>query len=327
LAPKKGKRSSRKGGVKQNLTVSTNCRGISDRGKQILELLGAGRPPSAVAEAVGITRSAVSQWIKKLKMLGYLRLLPQSVQGSWNFYELTEKGLLFLTGSEESASVVVLEDYPVKFDVVSWGRADSLCWEKLGEPRNWVKMGFKLGEVRVVRTSKSVIVHPGRLRGDNSWNLVFVASQECNRVAKWLENQVGLVVHTGEPMKKACFQVYDQLSEELTKQFTFKNQDGEGADRSPPARKGHWELGPEAANDFVRMGSNLKRLNNHLFQLEGDLDNLEKGLLPALDAWTKAGETLIRVLNKLGQLEGPDKEPEEKAKVEPVSDESWRYIC
>ena len=323
MASKKGKRGPSAGGVKQKLTVSTNCRGISDRGKRILELLGAGRPPSAVADAVGISRSAISQWIKKLKRLDYLRLLPQSVTGSWSFYELTEKGSLFLTGSEESASVIVLEDYPVKFDVVSWGRADSLSWEKLGEPRNWVKLGFKVGEVSVVRTSKSVIVHPGRLRGDNSWNLVFVASQECNRVARWLEGQVGMVVRPGEPLKKACFQVYDQLAEELTRQFSFKNQDGDGADRSPPAKKGHWELGPEAANDFVHMGGNLKRLNKHLFQLEGDLENLENGLLPALDAWTKAGEALLRVLNKLGQLE----EPDEKREVEPSKDESGRYIC
>ena len=323
MASKNSKRRSLGGGVKQNLTVKVNCRGISDRGKRILELLGAGRPPSAVAEAIGITRSAVSQWIPKLKRLDYLRLLPQSVKGSWSFYELTESGSLFLTGSEESASVVVLEDYPVKFDVVSWGRADSLSWKKLGEPRNWVKLGFKLGEVHVVRTTKSVIVHPGRLRGDDSWNLVFVASQECSRVARWLENQVGMVVHTGEPMKRACFQVYDQLSEQVTRQFSFKNQDGEGADRSPPAKKGHWELGPEAANDFVHMGGNLKRLNKHLFQLEGDLENLENGLLPALDAWTKAGEALLRVLNKLGQLE----EPDEKRDVEPARDEGRGYIC
>ena len=209
-----------------------------------------------------------------------------------------------------------------------------MLYQKLTKPlinaRAEAEELFKLGEVRVVRTSKSVIVHPGRLRGDNSWNLVFVASQECNRVARWLENQVGLVVHTGEPMKRACFQVYDQLSERLTQQFSFKNQDGEGADRSPPAKKGHWELGPETANDFVHMAGNLKRLNSnlfrldrHLFQLEGDLENLEQGLLPALDAWTKAGEALLSVLNKLSPLE----EPEKKREVEPVRDESWRYIC
>ena len=240
MASKKGKRGSCGEQLTKSKQLRLTARGLSARGKLILELLGAGRPPSAVADAVGLSKSAISKWIKKLKRLDCLRLLPQSVSGSWSFYELTERGLLFLTGSEESASVVVLEDYPVKFDVVSWGRADSLSWEKLGEPRNWVKLGFKLGDVRVVRTSKSVIVHPGRLRGDNSWNLVFVASQECNRVARWLESQTSMIVRPGEPVKRPCFQVYDQLAEKVTGQFSFKNEDGKGADRSPPARKGHW---------------------------------------------------------------------------------------
>ena len=149
MASKKSKQRSRGGVLTKSEQLRLTARGLSDRGKQILELLGAGRPPSAVADAVGVSRSAISKWVSKLKGLGYLRLLPQSVSGSWSFYELTEKGLLFLTGSEESGSVIVLEDYPVKFDVVSWGQADSLSWEKLGEPRNWVKLGFKLSLIHI----------------------------------------------------------------------------------------------------------------------------------------------------------------------------------
>lgn len=302
--------------------VSLTVQSLSEHGKQILELLGAGRPPSAVAEAVGVSRPSMSYWVNKLKQLGFLRLCPQSVAGSWNYYELTQKGSKVLTGSEEDTSVIVLEDYPVKFDVVSWGRADDcVSWEKLGEPRNWVKLGFKLGEVRVVRTSKSVIVHPGRLRGDNSWNLVFVASQECNRVARWLEQKTGLMVRPGQPIKRPCFQVYDCLSEQLTRKFSFKNEDGMGADRSPPAKKGHWELGPEAANDFIKSSSRLKQvthqmhhLGTDLEKLDTNLEKLENGLLPALNAWTKVGQKLLKVLSKLDQIEELEQLSASKAK-------------
>jgi DNA-binding transcriptional ArsR family regulator len=315
---RRSRRGSRNGVfVQSEQFVRTAC-GLSDRGKRILELLGAGRPPSVVAEAIGINRSSMSRWVKKLRRLGFIRLLPQSVKGSWNFYELTEEGSKFLTGSEEDRLVIVLEDYPVKFEVVSWGRADCLAWEKLGEPRNWVKLGFKVGGVRVVRTSRSVIVHPGRLRGDNSWNLVFVASRECDRVARWLAQRVDMVLRPGEPVKRPTFQVYDQLAEMVTSSFSFKNQDGEGADRSPPARKGHWELGPEAANDFIRASSRLKQLTRQLYQLEGDLGKLEDGLLPALDAWTKVGKQLLKILEKLGQME--------EAPSQSMKDESGRYI-
>jgi len=315
------RRSSRKQLVRTKPVSLTAC-SLSERGKRILELLGAGRPPSVVAVAVGISRPSLSYWVGKLKRGGYIRLCPQSVAGSWNFYELTEMGSKILTGSEEDRSVIVLEDYPVKFDVVSWGRADDLAWEKLGEPRNWVKLGFKIGEISVVRTSKSVIVHPNRLRGDNSWNLIFVASQECNRVARWLERNADIVLRPGEPIRKPGFQVYDQLAEEITRHFTFKNGDGEGADRSPPAKKGHWELGPEAANDFIRSSSRLKHLARQLYQLDGDLEKLEDGLLPALDAWTKVGQQLLKVLARLGQMEEPDVPAKAKSK-----DESLGYVC
>lgn len=319
MAPNKKRRDSRKKQLVRTKPVSLTAHGLSERGKRILELLGAGRPPSAVAAAVGISRPSMSYWVSKLKNLEYLRLCPQSVAGSWNFYELTDSGSKILTGSEEDRSVIVLEDYPVKFDVVSWGRADDLAWEKLGEPRNWVKLGFKIGEITVVRTSKSVIVHPGRLKGDNSWNLVFVASQECNRVARWLEQKAGMMVRPGEPIKRPTFQVYDQLAEKVTQQFSFKNEDGEGADRSPPARKGHWELGPETANDFIRTSSRLKLATRQLYRLEGDLEKLEDGLLPALDAWTKVGKQLLKVLERLGQMEEPEAPSKDK-------DESRRYI-
>lgn len=299
-----------------NLTLS-----LSERGKEILELLGSENPPSRVADAVGITRPAMSYWVKKLKSLGYIRL---KLSGVFHHYELTDSGSKILTGSERDV-IVVLEDYPVKFDVVSWGRADDLAWEKLGEPRNWVKLGFKVGSVRVVRTSKSIIVHPGRLRGDNSWHLIFVASRECNRVARWLAQRADMVLRPGETIKRPMFQVYDQLAEMVTRSFSFKNQDGEGADRSPPARKGHWELGPESASNFIRASSRLKQLTKQLYQLDRNLekmdDNLERvesGLLPALDAWTKVGNQLLKILEKLGQIE--------EAPSQPLKDESQRYI-
>ena len=67
---------------------------------------------------------------------------------------------------------IVFEDHPVKFYVFRRERKKSdgcsvIDWERLGDVRNWVKLGFRVTGVRVVKTSKSVIVHPGPLKGFN----------------------------------------------------------------------------------------------------------------------------------------------------------------
>ena len=54
--------------------------------------------------------------------------------------------------------------HAVKFEVLEWEKVP-LDWKRLGRPRNWEKLGVRIGNVRVVWTSKSIIIHPGRLRG------------------------------------------------------------------------------------------------------------------------------------------------------------------
>ena len=62
--------------------------------------------------------------------------------------------------------------------------------------------------------------------------------------------------------------------------------------------------------------------SRQLYRLEGDLEKLEDGLLPALDAWTRVGQQLLKVLAKLG----PIVEPEEPVKVK-GRDEILGYVC
>ena len=55
---------------------------------------------------------------------------------------------------------------------------------RLGRPRNWEKLGVKIGNVRVVRTSKSIIVHPGRLRGFDVDELLMLSGRIV-RESEW----------------------------------------------------------------------------------------------------------------------------------------------
>ena len=93
-----------------------------------------------------------------------LRLVKTDV---FKEYALTAYGSNILTISETGVcpEVCVLEDQAIKFEVINWGNIDRLDLRKLGRPRNWEKLGIKIGNIRVVRTSRSLIIHPGRLRG------------------------------------------------------------------------------------------------------------------------------------------------------------------
>ena len=85
---------------------------------------------------------------------GALRLLTDGIV---KYYELTPLGSKLLVSSTglttgeadfTVGAVHVLEDHAVKFEILKGEDADRrVDWRKLGEPRNWVKMGFKQGRV------------------------------------------------------------------------------------------------------------------------------------------------------------------------------------
>lgn len=146
----------------------------------ILSMLGSGGVAGEAMAAAGVVKSAVSYWVKRFIAAGVLILKeaqssetlgkPKKDQhfgpGMPRYYELTPYGSKLLTGSEDRCRLpVVFEDMPVKFSVLQWERFGSIDWEKLGQPRNWVKLGFRVTGVHVVKTSKSIIIHPGPLKG------------------------------------------------------------------------------------------------------------------------------------------------------------------
>ena len=91
--------------------------------------------------------------------------------------------------------VHVLEDHAVKFEILKEEDAEHrIDWRKLGEPRNWVKWGFKLGNVRVVKTPRHIIIHPGKLRDFDADQLLVTAGQIVGRVRLELMVRFGMVL-------------------------------------------------------------------------------------------------------------------------------------
>jgi hypothetical protein len=154
---------------------------------------------SDAAKIVGCSKSLVSHWKDHAIKVGALRL---QTDGIVKYYELTPFGVKVLACSTDSTTgehsnavgtVHVLEDHAVKFEILK-EETQSIDWRKLGEPRNWVKLGFKLGSVRVVKTSRHIIIHPGKLRDFDADRLLVMAGEIVGCVRLELMVRFGMVL-------------------------------------------------------------------------------------------------------------------------------------
>jgi hypothetical protein len=183
--------------------------GFSQRGLRILRVLGTPDcTASDAAKIVGCSKSLVSHWKDHAIKVGALQL---QTDGIVKYYELTPFGVKvlacstdFTTGERCDAlgAVHVLEDHAVKFEILKEeDKSQPIDWRKLGEPRNWVKLGFKLGNVRVVKTSRHIIIHPGKLRDFNADRLLVMAGEIVGRVRLELMARFGMVLsEEGTPL-------------------------------------------------------------------------------------------------------------------------------
>ena len=267
----------RKMRVKQ-LNTSFKLLGL---GFRILKSLGAGNTATDTARDLGCTKANITYWKNKFLDMDALRLQCRDV---FITYSLTPFGLKLLTGSEEgfSGEVFVLEDHAVKFGIIE---PEKTCidWCKLGQPRNWEKLGFKVGNVRVVKTSKSIIIHPGKLKGFDIDELEVSAGQIIERVRVFLQNRFGMVLsEEGIPLHKPIWQVFSPEAEEWAKAGTVKVNGIGQLDKSPPDRRAHREYDKkQLAIDAVMAPAILENLERkvdaiaeNVGRLIGAVDNL-----------------------------------------------------
>ena len=134
-----------------------------------------------------------------------------------------------------------MEDHAVKFRVLGW-ESVPIEWKRLGRPRNWEKLGVRIGNVRVVRTSRSIIVHPGRLRGFDVDELLMLSGRIVERVRMVLENRFGMVLSdVAVPLHQPITRFYSEEARELVKLGTTIVQDVGSIDESPPEKVAHEE--------------------------------------------------------------------------------------
>jgi hypothetical protein len=267
---------------------------LSSRAIKILKVLGADGTASEAAKMVPCSKSLVNYWKNKLINMGALRL---QTDGIVKYYGLTPFGSKILTGSEhrdDDVEVVLLEDHAVKFEVFK-RESVRLDWERLGAPRNWVKLGVRLGDCRVVKTSHSVIIHPGKLRGFDVDELEVDAGRVVERVKAILEGKFGMVLSdVGVPLHKPVYRFYSEEAREDVRHGTVTVAGPNGVqssvDCSPPEHVPHEEYhGKERARARQLLPDSVRRLESKV-----DLLNETNGRVLAV---------LDRLLGKLCDAE------------------------
>ena len=151
---------------------------------------------------------------------------------------------------------------------------------RLGRPRNWEKLGVKIGNVRVVRTSKSIIVHPGCLRGFDVDELLMLSGRIVERVRLVLENRFGLVLSDiGYSLHQPVTRFYSEEAGELVKLGTTIVEDVGSIDNSPPERVPHDEyVGKDLAKARLLMPLKLSRLEQRVEDIDKKLFDLNDAL-------------------------------------------------
>ena len=201
---------------------------------KILSILGSDGVAAEAVRMVGTVKSNVFYWKDKFLKAGALRL---KCDGIVKYYELTPYGSKLLMGSEGVVRVpLLLEDRPLKFRVLR-REGVRVDWVKLGDPRNWVKLGVRIGNVRVVLTQgleQNLIIHPGQMKGFCSDELLMDSARVVERTRVILEEKFGMQLSDiGEVVGTPRFHVYSPLCKEWIKQGCLEVEGVGGLDASP----------------------------------------------------------------------------------------------
>jgi hypothetical protein len=284
-----------KNGIKQLnnsiklLEVSPNHKilALSQIALNILECLGSGATATAAAKQCRCTKANVTYWSQKFVNSGMLRLQTRDV---FKLYSLTSYGSKILTTSD-SRDPVVLEDYAVKYSVIQ-NETSPIDWKKLGDPNNWIKMGVKIGDVRVVKNlglETTIIIHPGKMFGFDVDDLEVDTGRVISDVRRILSEQFGMILsEKGSPLHKPIYRYYSEEAKEDVKHGTCI-VDGVGTiDNSPPEHIPHEEYtSKERIKQRIMLPDSVKSLSDKVNVVTSQLAVLTASMSQMADSLGK----------------------------------------
>jgi len=180
-----------------------------------------------------------------------------------------------------------------KYPVLS-GPREALDWRRVPQAcGHWVSLIGDEGGVRVVKTSRHVIVWCESISGRDPDELLLRAKAVADRVAASLCVKYGFRLGEGRLVPKKHIGVYDPAAELLSRRFEVSDDVGK-IDRSEGLGEIDW-FSVKAAKDYLLMPSRVENLERKLEALHGDVQELVSVLKQQL---TQPASLPVHVLNR-----------------------------
>ena len=293
----------------------------SETTRKILRLFGEGLSPSEVMEKVGFSKQRLQYWIN---IFLRDRLIYEFATGKPHIYELTAFGKKVLTTSERGVKEpLLMESYDVKFRLLqnNLKRDCSKClgkcsmpkvgttnncviaWEKLGEPKNWQKWGFKYCGVRIERNDglfPTVVIRTGEISGFDPYEIVIEAGIVIGLVRAKLHD-LGLILDdVGAKLHEPSFHTYTKEAEILNEQGTVHTPCGH-IDHSPPDNIPHEERNFAQQVDYMSLPKLVRELESKIDKQHGEISSLReenRDVKESLASYVKATTGFVQEITR-----------------------------
>ncbi|MGH3452651.1 MAG: helix-turn-helix domain-containing protein [Haloechinothrix sp.] len=244
----------------------------------ILEMVSEHSSQAQIAETLDLNKSHISYYIKKAIRIGYVK---EICRDRLKILDLTQKGINFIDQYKNRTSIKQqlprcrAENVRLKACVYKLPRK-SLDWHKI-EMNNWSQYNSVIDDIRVhlnVAKTSNIEFIPSPIDGSDPWNLLGILFNDCNEVARKLEQTLDMEIGRLEIEHGAEWVVYDPVANLISKQNGQITIDGLGKiNASKPLRRGEIEyFDPRFAADYITMPkriSNIEKLLEDLLRKEG----------------------------------------------------------
>ena len=252
-----------------------------------------------LAAELKISKPLVSYYIRKAIKTGYIKELARD---KIRILGITQEGKIFLdkyeyeykykykdeykskqlssTYSKEQLSVCRAENIRFKARVYKLP-TKPLDWNKV-EMNNWKQYNSVIDDIKVhLNNGKipSIEFIPSPINGSNPWELFGILYNDCNEVARKLEQLLGMEIGRLEMENGPEWVVYDPIASIISKQNGQITVDGLGKiNASKPLRRGELEyFDPRFAAEYLSMPrriSNIEKLLEDLMKKEGEASTI-----------------------------------------------------
>jgi hypothetical protein len=171
---------------------------------------------------------------------------------------------------------------------------------------NWTALLGLEQSLKVRHTTTSWIVHMEALFGRSPGELVTLAKNQADRVAKGLSTKYGVVLGEGAINKRRELGVDDPVAQLLNRYFTVSTPK-RVIDDSPGEDEGELDhIGRDAAVEYLLMPERVKKVEVQVENILSDLSKINVALekLPNLEKVAESLQKITVILSRLVDLEG-----------------------